>query len=167
MRNEGFLTLNQGDIYFGSDQAGVDTLLGSCVAVTLWHPYKKLGGMSHIVLPGKGPEDKDAKYATGAIAYFLEQIKRHHTRPQDYVVHVYGGGKMFSVDEPGKMKDIGNQNGWKTLELLSHAGFRLQEVDLLDTKYRKVALDLGNGAISFDAQPMSATESFSFDRPSA
>lgn len=141
-----YLNLGIGDIYFGDDQAGVKTLLGSCIAVTLWHPLKKLGGMCHIMMPGE-PGDTDTKYATAAIAYFVREIKKAKTHPYEYDVRVFGGGKMIMQETPHSMQDIGNRNAWKTLELLAQHGFRLQDMDLIDSMHRSVSLNLSDGTI--------------------
>ena len=45
--------LQPGEFYFGEGKTRVRTLLGSCVAITLWHPRLHLGGMSHYVLPNR------------------------------------------------------------------------------------------------------------------
>ena len=38
MTEHGRLNINPGEYYFGSEYAMLYTLLGSCVAVTCWHP---------------------------------------------------------------------------------------------------------------------------------
>ena len=45
--------LMPGDFVFGNSELKLKTLLGSCVAITLWHPDKKIGGMCHYMLPGR------------------------------------------------------------------------------------------------------------------
>lgn len=133
------------------------TLLGSCIAVTLWHPYKLVGGMCHITLPGTNSTDMNPKYAYGAINTFLKEIAAHKTRPADYITQIYGGGKMTSVDDPPSMRDIGNKNAQKTLELLAHSGFRLCAMDILDTKYRNVEMNLHTGQVVVKSTDVSLT----------
>ena len=152
-----FLYLMPGHMYFGKEQPGVKTLLGSCIAVTLWHPYKLVGGMCHITLPGTNPKDMNPKYAYGAINTFLKEIAAHQTRPQDYITQIYGGGKMTSVDDSPSMRDIGNKNAWKTLELLAHNKFRLSHMDILDTKYRHIEMNLHTGRVICKATDVSKT----------
>ena len=43
--------LQPGELIFGRGRGTIQTLLGSCVAVTLWHPQRRLSGMCHFVLP--------------------------------------------------------------------------------------------------------------------
>ena len=147
-----------GEIYFGSGKelSELKTLLGSCVAVLLWHPRKHLVGMSHITLPGND-HDTDAKYSHGAFKYFLEQIRKSGTRPDEFITCVYGGGKMVSVDDPPSMLDIGNRNAQATLALIAKYNFRLHDMDLLDSKYRHVSINPEDGSITVKATDVSKT----------
>ena len=45
------LSLMPGELWSGRGAASVRTLLGSCVALTLWHPRLRVGGMCHYLLP--------------------------------------------------------------------------------------------------------------------
>jgi hypothetical protein len=43
--------LQPGEFYFGDHETRIRTLLGSCVAITMWHPRLRIGGMCHYLLP--------------------------------------------------------------------------------------------------------------------
>ena len=89
--------LHPGDIYFGRAPTIVSTLLGSCVAATLWHPREKIGGMCHVVLP-ESPDGKcEMRYGNCAIEEFAKQAAKFKTSAADYDVHVYGGSDMFPL----------------------------------------------------------------------
>ena len=52
--------------------------LGSCVAITVFDPVAKIGGMAHVVLPesrGRSGE-KAGRYADVAIPQLLEKLKK-------------------------------------------------------------------------------------------
>lgn len=59
--------LQPGEYFWGGENNRVKTLLGSCVAICIWHPKLKIGGMSHCLLPSRGQggprvgERKDAQ----------------------------------------------------------------------------------------------------------
>ena len=54
--------IEPGGFYFGDNENEIYTLLGSCVAVTLWHPFLNFAGMCHVILPERGNEaSKDRK----------------------------------------------------------------------------------------------------------
>lgn len=62
--------LQPGEYFWGGAHNRVKTLLGSCVAICIWHPKFKIGGMSHCLLPSRGHggprvgERKDAQEPT-------------------------------------------------------------------------------------------------------
>lgn len=92
--------LNPGEFYFGDQTTRIRTILGSCVAITMWHPTLLIGGMCHYVLPSRihNPSDPlDGRYADEAMTLFLQEIKRSHTHIDDYQVKIFGGGKMFDL----------------------------------------------------------------------
>ena len=63
------LNLLAGQLYFGTQAGTVRTLLGSCVALVLWHPQRRIGAMCHYLLPGRQRRDgsPDARFGDEAI----------------------------------------------------------------------------------------------------
>ncbi len=45
--------LQPGELYFGDGRTRVRTLLGSCVAIAVWHPRLRIGGLCHYMLPSR------------------------------------------------------------------------------------------------------------------
>ncbi|MGI9213007.1 MAG: chemotaxis protein CheD, partial [Methylococcaceae bacterium] len=43
--------LQPGEYYFSDRDTRIRTVLGSCVAITFWHPGILVGGMCHFMLP--------------------------------------------------------------------------------------------------------------------
>ena len=37
--------LQPGELWFGDANTRIRTILGSCVAITLWHPHRRIDGM--------------------------------------------------------------------------------------------------------------------------
>ncbi|MEJ2649271.1 MAG: chemotaxis protein CheD [Sedimentisphaerales bacterium] len=152
------LYLLPGALYVGNEVKEVKTLLGSCVAVTLWHPEDKVCAMTHIVLPSSKTDSHNPKFATGAIHHLSNVLNRYAYQPKDFVTRVYGGGQMFGHDEePNKVIDIGNTNVRKTLTLLKEAGFRTRDKDTQGRIYRHVVLDRESGAVTVKRTRISAT----------
>ena len=143
------LVLMPGQLYFGQQAASVRTLLGSCVALTLWHPQRRLGGMCHFLLPSrtrKAGEPVDGRYGDEAIATLVQQISANATEPTDYEVHVYGGADTLP-DGHGSRFNVGERNIELAWRLVDHYGFRLQGVDVGEDIPRRVVLCLGTGAV--------------------
>lgn len=91
------LFLGPGDFRFCEGPTRLRTLLGSCVAMTFWHPQAQLGAMSHCMLPSRVRRDAtlDAKYIDEAFELFQRQVRRRFGRPGDYQLKLFGGGDMF------------------------------------------------------------------------
>ena len=139
--------LHPGEIYFGKAPMVISTLLGSCVSVTLWHPGQQLGGMCHVVLPESPDGQCEMKYGDCAIDEFVKQISKYSTRPQDYVVHIYGGSDMFPDMQKTSNLKIGERNFDKVRELLETFKFKVSEVDTGGCHSRKIRLDLSDGSV--------------------
>jgi chemotaxis protein CheD len=142
--------LGPGDLYFGGHDTRIRTLLGSCVAVTLWHPRALLGGMCHYVVPTRsGPEIRhglEGRYADEAFAMPLDEIRNASTSPHDYEVKMFGGGSQFA-DIEGQAMDIAARNVDAGLDLLNHHGLSLTSMHLGGTGHRQVVLDVWSGDV--------------------
>lgn len=139
-----------GQWYFGDTGATLKTLLGSCVAIAVWHPGKGIGGMCHSLLPTRHRDfhgHPDARFADEAMALMLHEIHRHHTHPHDYHAHLYGGADVIPDDAMVKF-NVGERNVQKAWELLDQHGFQLQTVDVGGDDSRHVSIDLSNGRVA-------------------
>jgi chemotaxis protein CheD len=126
------------------------TLLGSCVAITMWHPRYRVGGMCHFVLPSRPPGAPATPPAPGwygddAVALFLDGIAGTGTRPGDYQVKVFGGGHQF--DDPGVGDGVPRRNVDAALDLLDRRGWRPATVHVGGTGARVIVLDLATGDV--------------------
>lgn len=139
--------LHPGDLYFGRAPTIISTLLGSCVAATLWHPREKIGGMCHVILP-ESPQGKcEMRYGNCAIDEFAKQAAKFKTNAADYEVRIYGGSDMFPDMVKSEGMKIGDRNIEKVKELLKHYKFKIKGIDTGGTNSRKVKLDLSNGSV--------------------
>ncbi len=144
--------LYPGGIWFGSRKTQLRTLLGSCVAITLWHPGLRVGGMCHYLLPENPLKDRigvheDTRYADHAMRTFLRGIKKARTCPMDYQVGLFGGGNMFTALEREWSVDIGSRNIAAGYLLLQRSGFATTYEDLGGKVHRQITLDMSNGTL--------------------
>ncbi|KDB51769.1 chemotaxis protein [Sphaerotilus natans subsp. natans DSM 6575] len=143
------LNLLAGQLYFGTQAGTVKTLLGSCVALVLWHPQRRIGAMCHYLLPcrQRGGGMPDARFGDEAIGLLLQAIGRSSTRPADFQTHLYGGADTMPGRD-GPNFNIGERNIAIGCELIDRHGFDLQAVDVGDFVPRTVVLDLHEGRIA-------------------
>ena len=145
--------LPPGGFYFGNAATRISTLLGSCVAITLWHPKRKLGGMCHFILPAPAelePRRQDGRYAGDAIALFMRQLQANGTHPCEYEAKLFGGGRMFSQHQPrlpSKVDDVGLRNVASARQLLHNHGFRIKAEQVAGQGHRNIIFDLSNGDV--------------------
>jgi chemotaxis protein CheD len=143
------LVLMPGQMHFGHHPASLRTLLGSCVAVTLWHPAKRIGGMCHYLLPTrqrKAGDETDGRYGDEAIAAMVLQLRKARTEPQEYLAHLYGGAD--TMPEGSQLKfNVGERNIEQGWSLIDHWGFQLQGVDVGEDVPRTVTLTLATGEV--------------------
>jgi chemotaxis protein CheD len=144
--------LGPGDLYFGDRITRIRTLLGSCVAVTLWHPAALLGGMCHFVVPTRrGPvpgyrHELEGRYADEAFLLLLGEIRATATSPDEYEIKMFGGGSQFAGLAARPM-DVGSRNVDAGLELLRLHGLSLTSMHLGGTGHRQVVLDVWSGDV--------------------
>ncbi|MBI1398327.1 MAG: chemotaxis protein CheD [Betaproteobacteria bacterium] len=152
------VVLMPGDLYFGRGEGHVTTLLGSCVAVVLWHPLQRIGAMCHYLLPSGTVRagQKPGLYADAAIATLARMAVTAATRPPEYVVRMFGGGEMFPRLAGGEGVDIGARNARAGRELLVRHGFAPGPEDIGGETCRRVRLDLATGVVTVHGERRTA-----------
>lgn len=153
-RNTIEIFLQPGEFWFGDRDTRIRTLLGSCVSITMWHPRLRIGGMCHFMLPERGvracADGLDGRYAGDAIALFLRELRAAHTRPQDYQVKLFGGGRMFrsrhAAGAPAAL-DVGTRNVEAARMLLRTHGFRVRAAHVEGEGHRNLIFDIGSGEV--------------------
>ena len=144
------IVLHPGDFYFTHEKVMLDTLLGSCIAIVIWHPKYKFGGMCHFVLP-KCSKIKSSllngRFAEDAFEMLRLAIARHHTFTKDYEVSVFGGSLM-NPDVYNKENCIGEINSLFTEKLMKNYSFNIKKQDLRGASARKLSFDTNTGDIT-------------------
>jgi len=144
--------LQPGEFYFGDEKTRIRTLLGSCVAIVLWHPKLRIGGMCHFMLPHR-PRDRqgealDGRYGEDALHMFMRELARSGTKPADYQVKLFGAGQMFDHGaKPRRHVNISERNIEAGRELLERHRFQLHGHDMGGVGHRNVILDVWSGDV--------------------
>jgi len=95
----------------------VTTILGSCVAVCLYDPILKIGGINHYMLPlWNGEGLASPKYGNIAIEKLVEKMYQQGSKKTNLVAKVFGGGEV--IDTTIKQFNIGERNIKIALEML-------------------------------------------------
>jgi chemotaxis protein CheD len=153
--------LQPGEFYFGDADTRIRTLLGSCVAITMWHPQRLIGGMCHFLLPARGANsipELDGRYGTEALLLFLLEAVRHNSDPKEYQVKLFGGGDMFSGTGKSMGVRVGERNVDQAQSLLTSLGLTIHAQHVGGRGHRNVILDLWSGDVWMRYQKMSLTD---------
>lgn len=146
-------TLLPGQVWFGQAPERVSTLLGSCVAITLWHPVLKGGGMCHFMLPERPPTQSraglDGRYGDEALQLLCRLAERAGCPPAECEVKLFGGGRMFACETcpGGEGLKVNERNVEQALALVQGHGLRLTAQHLGGEGHRQIRLDLANGDV--------------------
>jgi chemotaxis protein CheD len=136
-----------GGYYFGRSDEVVATLLGSCVAVTLWHPRLRLMALTHFVLPHSlAASATDTRYGTAVFDRLQQDLQRAGASPQDCRLALFGGGACLARDDAET--HIGLRNVAFAREQCQRLGWRVAREDLGDVGYRRISLDGRNGTLT-------------------
>lgn len=137
--------LKPGDCFVGHRGQRVHTLLGSCVAITLWHPPTGAGGMCHFLLAGRPPgASEDTRYGDVALGAMVRGLARLGVRARDCEAKLFGGGAMFGRHGP---YHIGRRNGEGARALLAQHAIVVCAHSLFGRGHRKVVFDLKTGDV--------------------
>ena len=155
MRRDGSLLtvvfLKPGEIAVSSEPMRVTTLLGSCVAVTLFNPRLRLGAICHALLPSC---HKDAscsnldsgKYVECAIAIMLEEFRTRGVLTGEIEAKLFGGSDMFDMVD-GRRLSVGRQNMDMAEQVLERAAVRVLTRDLGGPRGRKIIFHSHTGEV--------------------
>jgi len=154
--------LQPGELWFGDRNTRVRTLLGSCVALTLWHPQHLIGGMCHFMLPGragKQAQPLDGRYADEAVDLLLAEIRKNGTQSADYEAKLFGGGCMFHhpfCDGVACVGQVPDRNIAAARALVARHGFRFKAEHIGGQGHRQLIFDIWSGQAWMKHTPLPA-----------
>lgn len=132
--------LHPGQIYVAAHAAMVSTVLGSCIAVCLWDPIARVGGMNHFLLPkGKGP-----RYANDAMAQLFEEMTGRGAFIARVVAKVFGGACVIT-GFTGSRQAIGTMNGEAAMQVLASHSIPVRAAQTGGRRGRKLLFNTGTG----------------------
>jgi chemotaxis protein CheD len=142
--------LQPGDYFVGDERYRIRTLLGSCVAITLWHAGDRIAAMSHFLLPSRGSSsagELDGRYGDEAMTLIMQTLERAGVRGQECQAKIFGGGNMFpGRTAPGRMT-VGHRNGEAARRIVSSLEIPIVSESLFGNGHRTIVLDARNGNV--------------------
>ncbi|KWB79389.1 chemoreceptor glutamine deamidase CheD [Burkholderia ubonensis] len=140
--------INPGGYAVTSSDLLLVTVLGSCVAVCLYEPAIRTGGMNHFMLPGdgagstRGEGGMSALYGVNAMELLINGLLKQGGRKERMTAKVFGGGSVVT-----SMRDtrIGERNADFVRRYLARERIRVVSSDLLGPYPRKLCYFASTG----------------------
>lgn len=142
--------LHPGEYFVGGADCRIRTLLGSCVSITLWHPVKRVGGMSHFLLPTRVKDTEfelDGRYGEEAMVLLMDELILMKAPPEECQAKIFGGGNMFPGHRRTATFDVGQRNGEGARTLLNYYGIPIVSENLFGTGLRQIIFDVFSGDV--------------------
>ncbi len=127
--------------------------LGSCVAVCLYDPVARVGGMAHALLPetpssgekaGSGP----AKFVDQGVPALLAAVLKLGAQRSRLKIGLCGGGKVLTIPGANAQFPIGQRNVEAAEKALRQKGMAIHLQDTGGDTGRTVRLQVSDGQVT-------------------
>ena len=121
--------------------------LGSCVAVILYDPGLRLGGIVHVLLPhAPNPCETPEKYADSGTRKLFNEMLSKGAKKERMWAKLVGGAQMFP-NMNLYVQDIGKMNAMEVRKALRELGVRIAAEDVEGTRGRSAYFETETGKI--------------------
>ena len=139
------------DCAVGRDEQTLTTIgLGSCVAIVLYDPTARVGGLAHVLLPSESmarDRSNPAKFPGSAVALLLAEMTRLGADARRVRAKLVGGASMFANLLPAGGINIGERNVTAARQALSERGVPVVAEDIGSDHGRSVHFHLDDGRV--------------------
>lgn len=140
----GFHFLYPSTLFVSREPFNVQTILGSCIAVCLFDPILKCGGMNHYMVPlwnGDGLESP--RYGNIAIDMLVEKMIQLGTQNRNMIAKVFGGGSVIGETTI----NIGERNIHVAETVLAKLKVRIVATNVGGVQGRKIIFNTSTGQV--------------------
>ncbi|WP_291323664.1 chemotaxis protein CheD [Desulfonatronospira sp.] len=142
------VNIHIGEYHASANPTIIQTVLGSCVAVCLFDPRNLIGGMNHILLPGKADLarfDVSARYGVNAMELLINRMMNLGADRKRLQAKVFGGAHMLAGIS--RENGVGDKISQFVLEFLDVENIKIVNSDLGGTDSRKILLYTDTGDV--------------------
>jgi chemotaxis protein CheD len=142
------VSIHIGEYYASSDPVVISTLLGSCVSACLYDWKNGIGGMNHILVPGKASFEKfnaAARYSINAMELLINGMMILGADRRNMWAKVFGGANV--IPALSEENSVGAKNCEFVLMFLERERIQVVSRDLGGYKSRKIYFHTNNGDV--------------------
>jgi chemotaxis protein CheD len=124
--------------------------LGSCVAIILYDPTARVGGLAHVLLPSESmarDRSNPAKFPSSAVTLMLAEMTRLGADTRRVRAKLVGGASMFASLLPTGSINIGERNVHAARQALADSGVPVVAEDIGSDHGRSVYFHLRDGRV--------------------
>ena len=139
--------LKPGEVLVSRKPVLVTTVLGSCVAVTMFSPGQCVGAICHAMLANPSSRSGDLLYVETAVRYIYGKMVKYDAI-DDMVVKLFGGAQVLDAANYSSTKlTVGEQNVARAEDVLKSLGLTISKVDTGGVRGRKLFFSIKNGDV--------------------
>lgn len=147
--------LKAGEIYLAESPCLITTVLGSCIAVTMYCPEKTLGAMCHGLLPTRWntspvseTDTHDFRYVDSALRYMLKQFDRRSIDRKSLQIKMFGGANVLTPPVRRRWSvSVGEKNIEAARRFFRQAGLRLNASRVGGIQGHKIVFNTRTGEV--------------------
>jgi chemotaxis protein CheD len=124
--------------------------LGSCVAIVLYDPIARIGGLAHILLPDVSmsrDRSNPAKFPSTIVPILIDEMRRLGASRNRIRAKIVGGASMFGNLIPNGAMNIGERNVLAVRDVLGTAKIPIVAADTGSDHGRSVYLSVDDGRV--------------------
>ena len=153
--------LKPGEVIISHNPILVSTILGSCVAITMYSPNRKVGAICHAMYPHTVKKETSLHYVETAITYICRRMMEYGARA-DMVIKLFGGAQVLAGSDYSDIrKSIGGQNIIQAHKTLEQLGLSVSKSDTGGTNGRKLLFSIKTGDVYLRKLKMNSNSVYS------
>lgn len=135
--------LKPGEFHIARESCRIETVLGSCVSVTLYCPVTHMGAMNHAMLPQGCDHDRFVRVSLNKM---LRNLSASGAHMRQLEAKMFGGANNFYRDDSG-FRHVGELNVETSLQWLEQNRIPLIKSDIGGRVGRKIVFLSGSGKV--------------------
>jgi chemotaxis protein CheD len=129
--------LKPGEVVMAYEPSLVSSVLGSCVAVTMFFPGRRIGAICHAMLPDSGGRNNDLRYVDSALRHIYQKMRESGAAHP--VVKLFGGAQVLDIGSyASEKRTVGEQNVAQAEMVLAGLGLDIAARDTGGIQGRKL-----------------------------
>ena len=138
--------LHPGELFASVDACAVTTILGSCVAVCLWDPVSRIGGINHFLLPEWNKTTQPSpRFGDVAMKALIDRLLALGAQRRRLEAKMFGGACVLQAFQE-RESHLGARNVGAAESFLSEHNIPVVGSDVGGPKGRKLIFHIDDGS---------------------